>query len=141
MLERSSWLAIVYETAADQGVRLPAATDNGMGNVTCRSANGRRFVSIKRRLVPAEEAELNGIEWTLWSDGKDISDPVVRFRESLHPTTERARFIVALMSGWLVENWPIDLARTYSGNSNGDDSARSDATEPAGKLGKDHSDG
>src|ERR1700691_1685318 len=83
---RSSWLAAIDRATQEQGAALPPSTDQGMGSILWRSADGARFASLKRRLVAASEAAKAGVEWTLWSDEGEGPLVVALFREGLNPT-------------------------------------------------------
>jgi hypothetical protein len=104
------WPAAVAEATHELHIQLPEVVQRAMGNVLWRSAAGDRLVSFKRRLVAPSAAEAAGVEWALWLEQDDDPSPVLTFRESLHPTRERAEFIVSVLKGWLVDKWSDEIA-------------------------------
>jgi len=109
--QKLSWLAAIWEAAAEQHVQLPPFTDRGMGSAICRNARRGRFVSLKRRLVPVQEAAIDGVEWALWSEEQEQPVPVVVFREPLNPTEEQVAFILSALKGWLIDDWTAETAK------------------------------
>jgi hypothetical protein len=112
LAKKPSWLKAIAEAAIEAQVQLPEFTDRGMGSVICRSADGGRFVSVKRRFVTASQAAKDGVEWGLWREQNDESFPVAIFREPLGPTRERVTFMVSVLRGWLLDRWSVEQAES-----------------------------
>ena len=121
---KPSWLRTLADAANEAQIPLPAFSDRGMGNGVCRSADGGRFVSLKRRFVPANQAMRDGVEWGLWSEHNDEPVPVAIFREPLTPTPERVAFMLLVLRGWLLDRWNVaqaeNAAATHSNARVGD---------------------
>lgn len=100
-----SWLRVLAEAAREQGVPLPSFTQHGMGSARSVKVGNGRFVTFKRRLVPASRAEVDGVEWTLWYEQDDLPVAVAAFREPLQPKPENIAVALALLKGWLVDGW------------------------------------
>src|SRR5258708_2789865 len=94
--KKRSWLQAVVDAANDAQIQLPPFSARGMGNAICRSAGGGRFISMKRRFVPAIQAAKDGVEWGLWSEQDDEPFPVAAFREPVSPTPERVAFVLSM---------------------------------------------
>ncbi len=105
--QKLTWAGAICEAAGEAYVNLPPFTNRGMGSVVCRDADGKRSVSLKRPLVPADEAAKAGIEWTLWTDDDEHSVPVATFREAVVPTPERVAFLLPVLKGWLRDQWTV----------------------------------
>jgi len=116
-LPKRTWVGAIREAAGEQHIDLPPFTNRGMGSMLCQNPDGRRAVSLKRRLVPNDEAEKAGIEWTLWSDDDGHPVPVATFREAAVPTPERVASILPVLKGWLRDAWTaaqvIDAAKHH----------------------------
>ena len=110
-----SWLRAVAEAAKEQGIPLPSFTGHAMGGARSLSARDGRFITFKRRLVPAAQAEFDGVEWTLWLEQDDLPVPVAAFRESLEPKRENITNTMLLLKGWLVDGWTPDDAKAAVG--------------------------
>src|SRR5271157_345717 len=110
-----SWLRAVAEAAKERGVPLPSFTGHAMGGARSLSAKDGRFITFKRRLVPAAQAEVDGVEWTLWREQDDLPVPVAAFRESLEPKRENVTNTLLLLKGWLVDGWTPDNAKAAVG--------------------------
>jgi hypothetical protein len=108
--KKPSWLRAIADAANQAQIQLPEFRDRGMGSAICRSADGGRFVSVKRRFVPASQAAQNGVEWGLWCEQGDESFPVANFREPLSPTPERVTFMLSVLKGWLLDRWNVEQA-------------------------------
>jgi hypothetical protein len=52
-----------------------------MGRAQSEKVEGCRFVTFRGRLVPDRQAEVDGVEWTLWGEQGDLPLPVAAFRE------------------------------------------------------------
>jgi hypothetical protein len=112
LAKNTSWLRAIADAANEAQIQLPEFMDRGMGSVICRSAAGGRFVSVKRRFVPASQAVKDGVEWGLWCEQDDESFPVAIFREPLGPTPERVAFMLAVLKGWLLDQWNVEQAES-----------------------------
>ena len=108
--KKPSWLRALADAANEAQIQLPEFTDRGMGSAICRSADGGRFVSVKRRFVPASQAAKDGVEWGLWCEQDDESFPVTIFREPLGPTPEGISFMLSVLKGWLLDRWNVEQA-------------------------------
>ena len=49
--KKPSWVGAIGDAAKEVQIQLPAFIDRGMGSAICRSTDGARFVSVKRRFV------------------------------------------------------------------------------------------
>src|SRR5438445_5097680 len=102
-LRQSTWLSALAEAAKVQGVELPSFDGYGMGALRSATTADGRFVTLKRRFVPADQAEVDGVEWALWCEEDAIPVPVVAFREPLRPKQENVATTLSLLKGWLVD--------------------------------------
>ncbi len=109
------WLRAILEAAKEQGVLLPAFTAHGMGSARSASAANGHFVTFKRRLVQADKADVDGVEWTLWHEVGGLPQPVAAFREPQHPQPENVATALSLLKGWLVDKWLADEAKAAVG--------------------------
>ena len=109
--QKASWLRAIREAASQQQIPLPPFTHHGMGSAICRDKTTGRFVSYKRRLVCAHDAEKDGIEWTLWLEEAGLPNTVASFREPLVPTPDRVGSILAILRGWLIDQWTLEAAQ------------------------------
>ncbi len=110
LAKKPSWLRALADAANQAQIQLPEFTDLGMGSVICRSADGGRFVSVKRRFVTATQAAKDGVKWGLWREQDDESFPVAIFREPLSPTPERVALMLTVLKGWLLDRWSVEQA-------------------------------
>ncbi len=106
-----SWLSALIKFASEQGVVLPPFTGHAMGSARSEKGKGGRFITFKRRLVPATQAEVDGVEWTLWREQGELPIPVAVFREPLEPRHEDLTRALALLDGWLTGGWTLDEAK------------------------------
>jgi hypothetical protein len=107
--EQRTWLHAVAEAAHLQRVELPRFDSYGMGALRSGSTASGRFVTLKRRIVStAAENELGGIEWALWQQPADFPILVAAFRESLEPEMHNVAATLALLKGWLVDEWTLE---------------------------------
>ena len=113
--KQPSWLRAIREAAEEQGIPLPAFTANGMGTARSTNTSEGRFVTFKRRLVPTAQADLAGVEWTLWHEAGGLPQPVAAFREPRQPQPERVVAALVLLQGWLVDRWSPDVAKAAVG--------------------------
>lgn len=124
LVTKPSWLRALADAANIVQIPLPAFSDRGMGSAVSRSADGGRFVSLKRRFVPANQAVRDGVEWGLWCEHNDEPCPVAIFREPLSPTPERVAFMLSVLQGWLLDRWSVaqaeSAAATHSSATIGD---------------------
>ncbi len=109
--QRRTWLSALAEAARLQQVNLPSFDGYGMGALRSATTASGRFVTLKRRLVPADKAEVEGVEWALWRQQDDRSVLVAAFREPLEPNQENVTTTLALLKGWLVDEWTPDEAK------------------------------
>ena len=110
LVKKPSWLRAITDAANEAQIPLPDFRDRGMGSAICRNTDGGRFVSVKRRFVPANQAAQDGVEWGLWNEQNDESVPVAVFREPLSPTPERVSFMLSVLRGWLLDRWNVEQA-------------------------------
>jgi len=108
---QQSWLKAVSEAAKAKGVVLPSFTGHAMGCARSASIGNGRFVTFKRRLVSEAQADVDGIEWTLWLEQNDLPAPVAVFREAQHANREIVQTALSLLKGWLVDGWTPDEAK------------------------------
>lgn len=111
---KRSWLNAITDAAEEQGVALPAFAPRGMGAVQSAAVGGR-FATLKRRSVRDAQADVDGVEWTLWHTPGGSPEPVAAFRESRHPRDENVSTALALLKGWLVDGWSEQAARDAVG--------------------------
>jgi hypothetical protein len=116
LVKKTSWLRALADAASAAQILLPEFSDCGMGSAICRIADGGRFVSMKRRFVPANQATQAGVEWGLWCDHAGESVPVAVFREPLNPTPERIAFMLSVLRGWLLDHWNVVQAENAAAN-------------------------
>src|SRR5437870_4508297 len=112
--ENKSWIAAICESAIKKRIKLPPFTDQGMGSVLCRTSDGDRLVSFRRRLVPSRKAKKDGFEWALWIEKNEEPSRIVMFREALSPTRERVAFVLSVMKAWLLEEGTIEEAKAVA---------------------------
>ena len=108
---KQSWLSAIAEIASAQKVSFPSFTGHAMGAARTATIESGRFVTFKRRLVPATQAEADGIEWTLWLEENDLPLAIAAFREPLVPDHEAVTTAFSLLKGWLIEGWTPDETR------------------------------
>jgi hypothetical protein len=109
--EKSTWLGAITEAAKLQGLTLPAFDGVGMGALRSEMTRSGRFITVKRRIAPADQAEIDGVEWALWREQDDLTIPVAGFREPLRPSPENVGAVLAVLKGWLVDDWTPDEAK------------------------------
>jgi len=102
---QSTWLGALAEAAKAQGIELPSFNGYGMGALRSTSTSWGRYVTLKRRFVPADQAEVDGVEWTLWREQDGLPVPVAAFREPVQPKQENVTTALVLLKGWLVDGW------------------------------------
>ena len=113
--QRRSWLRAITAAAKEQALTLPPFGGHGMGTARSGSVANGRFITFKRRLVLPVRANVDGVEWTLWSEQDDLPLPIAAFREPQEPTREGVMTALALIKGWLVDGWTPDEARAAVG--------------------------
>ena len=106
-----SWLNAVVEAAKEEGSPLPSFTEQGMGSASTECISNGRFITFKCRLVSQVQAQIDGIEWTLWRNEDGLPIPVAAFREPLEPTNEKVVVALSIFKGWLVDGWTSDTAK------------------------------
>ncbi len=114
--QKPSWLKAIKDAANLQHIPLPLFKDAGMGSALCRAASGGRFVSFKRRLVSAKDANNDGVEWTLWLEEDDLPRMIAGFREPLTPAADRVAAVLSILKGWLLDQWTIETAEQVGAN-------------------------
>jgi hypothetical protein len=106
-----SWLRAIAEAAKEQGVLLPSFTGHAMGSAQSVPVEQGRFITFKSRLVPAAQAEVDGVEWALWYAQDELPIPVAAFREPLEPKCENVTTALAIVKGWLLDGWTPEEAK------------------------------
>ena len=76
-----------------------------MGTARSATVADGRFLTFKRRLVPADQAESDGIEWTLWLEEGEKPAPIAAFRQPLWPKQEEVAATLSFLKGWLLDDW------------------------------------
>ena len=109
--QQRAWLSAIAEAAKEQGILLPPFTGHGMGSARSVKTRDGRFITFKRRLVPTAQAEIDGVEWTLWLEKEDLPRPIAAFREPLEPKQETVAGALSLLKGWLLDAWTPDEAK------------------------------
>jgi hypothetical protein len=110
-LREQSWLRAIAEAAKVRGVSLPSFTGHAMGGARTARLEGGKFITFKRRMVPADRAEVEGVEWTLWCEQDDLPVAVAAFREALEPKPEDVDRVLSIFRGWFVDDWAADEAK------------------------------
>jgi hypothetical protein len=114
-LRQQSWLPALAEAAKEQNLALPSFTGHAMGGARTVSVAGGRFVTFKRRLVPEDQAAIDGIEWALWREQDDLPERIAAFREPLAPQRENVANTLSLIKGWLLDGWTPAEAKAAVG--------------------------
>ena len=109
--QKPTWLQAIVEAAKEHGFSLPAFSVQGMGSARSASTAEGHFVTFKRRLVQANQADIDGVEWTLWQERGGLPQPAIAFRVPQHPQQESVDSTLALLKGWLVNQWSPDAAK------------------------------
>lgn len=112
---RGSWLRAIAEFAESKSNSLPTFENHTMGGARTRTTTDGRFITFRRRFVSADQAAIDGIEWTLWREANDSPEAVAAFRESAEPHEERVAATFALLQGWLLEGWTPAEAKAEVG--------------------------
>lgn len=110
-ITQESWLKAIADAASEQHLTLPPFTGGGMGTARSSTVAGGRFVTFKRRLVPADQAESDGVEWTLWLEKDETPVPIAAFRQPLWPKREEVAATLFFLKGWLCDEWTQDDAK------------------------------
>jgi hypothetical protein len=103
-----TWLTAIDNAAKQQSIELPAFTRHGMGVARSATLPNSRFVTLKRRLIPTNEATDDGMEWTLWRTQGEHAIPEITFRQPLHPERDSVNFVLGVLNAWLLKNWTVD---------------------------------
>jgi hypothetical protein len=114
-LPQPSWLSVIAETAKAQGIPFPSFTGHAMGSARSVKTAQDRYVTFRRRLVPASQAENDGVEWGLWYEQDDRPVLVAAFREALQPTQDNVAAVFPILKGWLVDEWAPETAQAAVG--------------------------
>jgi hypothetical protein len=112
---QKGWSSAIAEVAGEQGIPLPSFQGHGMGSARSVKVADGRFITFKRRFVPAAQAEVDGVEWTLWLEHDDLPTPIAAFREPLEPRRENVADTLLLLKGWLLDGWSPDEAKRAVG--------------------------
>ena len=107
---QKGWLSAIAEAANERGIALPLFSGLGMGSARSEDVAGGRFITFKRRFVPADRAEIDGVEWTLWQEQDDLPTPIAAFRDSAGPKPDSIKQTLSLLKGWLVDGWTREEA-------------------------------
>jgi len=114
---QQSWLEAIEEAAKVQHLPLPPFTGRAIGErphpKALRTDGSSRSSAA---FVSQEQAQTDGIEWSLWYEQDEMPMRVAAFREPLKPTTERVTAALSLLKGWLVDRWAPDAARAAVDN-------------------------
>jgi hypothetical protein len=114
-ITQESWLKAIVDAAREQHLALPPFTGGGMGTACSTTVADGRFVTFKRRLVPAAQAEIDGVEWTLWLEKDETPVPIAAFRQPLSPKREEIAATLFFLKGWLFDEWTQDDAKAKVG--------------------------
>lgn len=108
---QQTWLGALAEAAQHQRVSLPPFTEYGMGALRSAVIASGRFVTLKRLVGRAANAEVDGVEWALWHEPDDFPVVVAAFREPPEPNQESVVVTLSFLKGWLVDQWTADEAK------------------------------
>ena len=109
--EPQSWLSAIAEAAKLQGFELPPFDGYGMGTLRSATTAGGRFVTLKRRLGPSANAEVDGVEWALWHQPENLPVLIAVFRDPVDPEKANVAADLLLFKGWLVDEWAPEEAK------------------------------
>jgi Zn-dependent peptidase ImmA (M78 family) len=111
---KATWPATVTLFATEVGTTLPGATQRGMGIVEWRNDSGKRFVTFRPLFKAPANRETARARWTLWHDAGDQSRPALVLHLPLRPSAEIAPRLVALIDGWLAQDWTDQEAQQHA---------------------------
>ena len=111
-VEQKSWLKAVADAAKERGLDLPPFLSQGMGTARTANVTGGRFATFKRRLVPADQAANDGVEWTLWLEQGSSLAPIAAFRQPLTPGPDDVANTLCFLKGWLLDGWTREEAKS-----------------------------
>ncbi|MGF1577946.1 MAG: hypothetical protein ACFCD0_01140 [Gemmataceae bacterium] len=123
------WLSEIAKAAATQGIPLPSFACSEVDHARTTNSDNNRAVTFQRRNDSVEVAEKEGIEWGLWTSKDDMPVPVATFHESIYPNDEAVSRVLAILKGWLVDDWTPDEA-TAAVEMMQEDQQLSKPTEP-----------
>lgn len=107
-VEQKSWLKAVADAAKERGLDLPPFVSQGMGTARTANVAGGRFATFKRRLVSADQAANDGVEWTLGSN----KAPIAAFRQPITPWPDDVANTLCFLKGWLLDGWTREEAQS-----------------------------
>lgn len=87
-------------------LELPAFEIPGMGTVRTVTLHNR-FMTMKR-ILPGSKSSFDGVQWALWQQPADIPLLVAAFRDVVQPEEESVGRTLAILKGWLVDQWTTD---------------------------------
>src|SRR5207245_8413569 len=109
--QQQTWLSAIAEAAKLQHLELPPFDQYGMGALRSTTTASGRFVTLKRLLGPAAKTKGHGVEWALWHEPDDVPVVVVVLRDPLEPDKASVAVTLALLKGWLVDQWTPEVAK------------------------------
>ena len=109
--QQQTWLSALAEGAKLQQLELPPFDGYGMGALRSATTASGRFVTLKRRIGRAVQAEVDGVEWVLWHQPDDVPVLVAAFRDPLEPEQGSVAATLSLLKGWLLDQWTPDEAK------------------------------
>ena len=108
---QESWLKAIADAAREQHLALPPFTGGAMGTARSATVADGRFVIFRTRLVAANQAQSDGVEWTLWIEKDETPVPIAAFRQPLWPKREEVAATLFFLKGWLFDEWTQDDAK------------------------------
>lgn len=111
----TTWLRAIKDVAKEQSIEIPPLIPQAMGVARTETQANGRFVTLKRRLVPAAEAVHDGMEWTLWRTDGEYPIPEITYRQPAEPKPEAVALSVRVLKGWFLDNWSVDETKAIVG--------------------------
>lgn len=109
-LTKRTWIGALKDAAATLAVELPPLVPQAMGVARTETSSSGRYVTLKRRLVPAAQAADDGTEWTFWQEAGEYPIAEITFRQPLEPKPEAVCQVLRMLKGWLIDNWSVNEA-------------------------------
>lgn len=106
-----SWPTSLARVAAARTIPLPLLIPQGMGTARTEVTPDGHFVTLRRRLIHANESAPDTAEWTLWETDGDEPRPVATFRTPQRPQPDSVEAVLAVLERWLVRSAPPDALR------------------------------